>query len=90
MSNSITSIDVRVNRDSRNSRISRAARSAASFLRRQAEMQSPVDKTELAAMIWKSYWKMHEAGMLAAPRTTRSILRDRYGFWASAGVQKAA
>ena len=77
----ITSIDIRVNRDDRDTRRERAALSSAAFLRRQAEMMNPDDKLELAECIWELYWKMHKADLLAAPRTTRSILRSRYGFW---------
>lgn len=84
---SIQELDVRVNRDDRESRQYRAARSACSFLRRQAEMRGVEDKEELAELIWKLYWRMYKADMLAAPRTTRRMLREHYGFWTSAGVK---
>jgi len=84
---SIHDLDVRVNRDDRNTRQYRAARSACAFLRRQAEMRKPADKEELAQLIWKLYWRMYKAEMLAAPRTTRRMLREQFGFWTSAGVK---
>lgn len=78
--------DVRVHSRSYEERIEAAAKSAASFIRKQVEAERPADKDELARGIWTLYFQMYRAGILAAPKTTRKLLRERYGFWGDVGV----
>lgn len=78
---SIQSLDVRVANSDFDTRRVNAAEAACSFLRRQAEFSRPSDKAELAERIWMAYWRMEALGMLVAPRTTRSLLRKKYGYF---------
>lgn len=85
---SIHQIDVRIPRNvSPDDRRVKAARSAVKFLRRQAEARRPESKEELARIIWKMYWRMYKGRLLAAPRTTRRMLRRQFGHWGAIGVK---
>lgn len=88
MSSLLVTQDVRVHRSEPAKELySRAARSAAKFLRRQADARHPENKDELCKLIWKLYWKAERAGMLSAPRATRALLREQYGFWGVVDVK---
>lgn len=80
-------VDVRVSHAPREQKALRAAKSAAAFIRRQVDLSDPSSKEEMVEGIWRMYWKMHRAGLVAAPRLTRSVLRKKYGIWSQVGVQ---
>lgn len=58
-----------------------AAKAACAFLRMQAEYSRPANPEELVEKIWMAYWRMEALGLLVAPRLTRRLLRNRYGFF---------
>lgn len=76
----IESKDIRVSRCDLAWHRVKAAKAAVSFLRRQTEYSRPTSKVELAEAIWSMYWRMEALGLFAAPNTTRSLLRKKYGF----------
>ena len=67
-----------------------AAKSAMKFLRRQAEYRKPENKDELVSLIWKLYWRARRSHLLEAPRTTKRMLREKYGSWKVVGVKTPA
>jgi len=80
--------DVRVPRAaSRHELIVKAAKSSVRFLRRQAEASHPANKDEMVRRIWTLYFRARRMKMLAAPRTTRRMLREKFGFWKVVEVQ---
>lgn len=84
----IDTLDVRViSRDEEADTLKlRAAKAARVFIRRQVSATRPETKEELLKGIWELYWKLHKAGLLEAPDTTRRLLREKYGFWHSVEV----
>lgn len=79
--------DVRVHRSmDRDELILKAAQASVKFLRRQAEARRPSDKDEMVKMIWRLYWRARREKMLAAPKTTRRLLREKFGYWKKVGV----
>ena len=68
----------------------KAAKAAVGFIRKQAIAFYPLNEEELCKAVWTLYWKLHKAGVLVAPRLTRSLLREKYGFWKQVGVEASA
>lgn len=64
----------------------RAATSTMKFIRRQAELSMPQSRDELIRGIWRIYFKLRRNKLLAAPKTTRRLLRRTYGYWTAVGV----
>lgn len=82
MATCAVSKDVRVQRSFSTEALRiRAGRSAVRFIRRQADQFRPADKDELVQIIWRLYFRMRRAGVLAAPATTKRMLRRKYGYW---------
>lgn len=83
--------DVRVPHDrDRRELTLRAAKASVKFLRRQAEARRPENKDELVKFMWRLYWRARREKLLMAPRTTRRLLREQYGFWKVVGVTSPA
>lgn len=80
--------DVRVHRSlDRSDLIEMAAKSSVKFLRRQAEARRPENKDQLVEFIWRLYFRARRMKLLSAPRTTRRLLREKYGYWKRVGVE---
>lgn len=81
-------ITVRVRHSDRDTRIRKAAKSAVACIRRQVELSGIIySKEELARRMWKVYWRMYQHRLLAAPATTRRMLRSQLGLWDDCGVR---
>lgn len=81
-------IIARVNRSKTAAELKDAAnRSAARYIRRLAEAQEPADREALAALVWGFYFKMKDAGLLEDAVAVRKLLRVKYGYWKSVGVE---
>ncbi len=87
----IREMKIRVSTMDRSARKNRAAKIAVRFIRRQVEASGqPTSKEELAARMWQWFFAMREQGMLAAPRRTKSLLREKLVIWTRVGVDKDA
>lgn len=86
----IHQLDIRVPRTSQQKRIEKAAKASLRFIRRQAEARRPENKEQLARCMWRLYFRLRTAGLLAAPKTTRRLLRAEIGFWKPLVARTAA
>ena len=86
----IEATDIRVSQQTKTEKKDRVVRTNLKFLRRTAGMRISIGskKEDLVHEIWSLYFRMKRNGLIAAPRATRSALREKYGIWTQVNVER--